>query len=141
MVSIATYDGNGNIIGCTRTDGVSGGLEFLADCEALGFTITYKTPAELQAMANVKAINGKWATYDAYCSDLTVTTDAMHQFAASKEALRVIATRRDSMLDTDSILWVESWDKFQTTRIELQEVIVKANTLTQAKITELFGGV
>jgi hypothetical protein len=51
MVCIANYNDKQEVIGCTREDGVSGGLEFLADCEALGFTITYKSQAELDAIA------------------------------------------------------------------------------------------
>lgn len=59
MVCIATYDDNGNVIGCTRADGVSGGLEFLAGCEDLGFTVTYKTPADLDAIAAQKIEDAK----------------------------------------------------------------------------------
>ena len=48
MVCIAQYNDEQEVIGCTREDGASGGLELLADCEALGFTITYKTQTELK---------------------------------------------------------------------------------------------
>lgn len=140
MVCIAQYS-DGAVTGFTREDGTSFGVDYLADLRALGCTITYKSQAELDSDAEEKAISAKWSTYDAYCTDLTVKTDALNKFAASEKALMAVATRRDSMLDSDSILWVESWGSFQTTRIELQEVIVKANALTQAKITELFGAV
>ncbi len=55
---IVNYDENQNVIGCTRSDGASGGLDFLSDCEALGLTITYKTQAELdnEALATANAI-------------------------------------------------------------------------------------
>lgn len=51
MVCIANYNDKQEIIGCTREDGVSGGLDFLTDCKALEFTVTYKTQLELDALA------------------------------------------------------------------------------------------
>jgi hypothetical protein len=55
MVCIANYDDNNEVIGCTREDGVSGGVDFLAYCEALGMTITYKTQEELDSLLLAKA--------------------------------------------------------------------------------------
>lgn len=51
MVCIANYNDNNEVIGVTRADGVSGGLEFLAQCESLDMTITYKSQANLDDLA------------------------------------------------------------------------------------------
>lgn len=139
MVCIAIYDESQNIVGCTRADGASGGLEFLADCEALGHTITYKTQAELDAEAADKVVRDKWGVYAEYCSALTVTTQAGNKFAAGQDALKNVVFKRDSIADTDQVLWVEDWGMFTTDKVELQEVVNEASALMQAKIIALFG--
>jgi len=50
MVCIAIYD-RGIVAGCVREDGVSGGLDFLADCKKLGFEITYETQDNIDSIS------------------------------------------------------------------------------------------
>lgn len=57
MVCIANYNDKQEVIGCTREDGVNGGLGFLKDCEDLGLEITYKTQSELDADQQQKALS------------------------------------------------------------------------------------
>ena len=69
MVCIANYNDNLDVIGCTRKDGASGGLEFLEQCEDLGFTVTYKTVAELEAIALEQAEATQKAEAQKYLDD------------------------------------------------------------------------
>lgn len=59
MVCIVNYNDLNEVVGCTREDGVSGGLEFLQDCEDLELEIVYKTQTELDdiALAKTKEVN------------------------------------------------------------------------------------
>lgn len=70
MVCIANYDDNNEVIGCTREDGASGGLEFLVDCHFLGLEIVYKAQSELDIL-----------TLDKTRTDFRVERDKLIQMA------------------------------------------------------------
>ena len=95
------------------------------------------TAAEIEA----SILSDKWGVYAEYTNTLTVTTAASNKFAADPEALKNVAFKRDALVDTAEILWVESWGSFNTNKVELQEVIAEADKLMQTKIVEIFGTV
>lgn len=97
MVCIANYNDKQEVIGCKREDGVSGGLDFLADCEALGMAITYKTQAELKAELLEQAKASKKldlkATFTEACKEPVLYNDVNYH-GGEDSAMKLDGKRR-----------------------------------------------
>jgi len=103
------------------------------------------TKAEIDAKAiEAQAIqlnNSKWNQVDDFKNSLTVTVQSGHKFAANPSALLNIGFKLLNPIPQDAINWVEDWETFTTSTVELQEVLNEEYRLTQEFINLTFGAV
>ena len=83
----------------------------------------------------------KWDDYDLYISkDIpSYEADSGNTFSISKGSLLSVINKINTLLDNESILWVEDDASFQTNKVELLEVFKAAEKLKQSKLNEIFG--
>jgi len=86
-----------------------------------------------QGELDQQAISAKWAKIGEFWSNLTVTINN-NKYKADEAGCIRIALKRDALATDAVTMWYEDWGAFETNKVELQDVITKADADLQAFI-------